>query len=191
MTMKHFKLTFVLTMLMSMVGVNAFADFEMENADGVTIYYEYCEDGLAVNHKMFSSTPSYSGRVVIPEEVTYNGKTLKVKFVLANAFHDCSELTAVTIPSSMTKIDLAAFSGCTSLASVTINSNIIASKSLKSYESDKNLTKTFGKQVKEIIFGDKVTSIGNYAFKDCTDLESVIIPNSITSIGIDAFSGCI
>ena len=36
----------------------------------------------------------------------------------------------------------------------------------------------------------KVTSIGSYAFEDCTSLTSVVIPNSVTSIGGVAFLGC-
>ena len=37
---------------------------------------------------------------------------------------------------------------------------------------------------------DSVTSIGNYAFLDCTGLTSVTIPDSVTSIGYRAFAYC-
>ena len=37
---------------------------------------------------------------------------------------------------------------------------------------------------------ESVTSIGNYAFEDCSGLTSVTIGDSVTSIGSDAFSGC-
>ena len=37
---------------------------------------------------------------------------------------------------------------------------------------------------------DGVTSIGNSAFSLCSDLTSVVIPDSVTSIGNDAFSWC-
>lgn len=38
--------------------------------------------------------------------------------------------------------------------------------------------------------GDSVTSIGNYAFEDCTGLTSITISNSVTSIGDNTFYGC-
>ena len=37
---------------------------------------------------------------------------------------------------------------------------------------------------------NSVTSIGDYAFADCTGLTSVTIPDSVTSIGDYAFHGC-
>ena len=44
--------------------------------------------------------------------------------------------------------------------------------------------------IKDVVIENGVTSIGDSAFKDCTDLTSVTIPDSVTSIGCDAFSGC-
>ena len=47
-----------------------------------------------------------------------------------------------------------------------------------------------GKSVKQIIIGDGVTTIGDYAFWDCPSLTSVTIPNSVTTIGKEAFYKC-
>ena len=45
-------------------------------------------------------------------------------------------------------------------------------------------------QIKEIVFAEGVTSIGNYAFYDCDLLATITIPDSVTSIGEYTFSGC-
>ena len=47
-----------------------------------------------------------------------------------------------------------------------------------------------GCKLNTIVIPNSVTSIGNYAFYDCSDLTSITIPNSVTSIGYSAFSGC-
>ena len=41
-----------------------------------------------------------------------------------------------------------------------------------------------------VTIGNSVTSIGNYAFAGCSSLTSVTIPDSVTSIGVGAFSNC-
>ena len=46
------------------------------------------------------------------------------------------------------------------------------------------------KQPQTVEIGTNVTSIGNYAFEDCSSLTSVTIPDSVTSIGDYAFNGC-
>ncbi|MBD9026429.1 MAG: leucine-rich repeat domain-containing protein [Clostridiales bacterium] len=44
--------------------------------------------------------------------------------------------------------------------------------------------------IKSVIIEDGVTSIGNFAFYDCSGLTSVTIPNNVTSIGYQAFYEC-
>ena len=44
--------------------------------------------------------------------------------------------------------------------------------------------------IKSVVIQQGVTSIGNWAFWDCSGLTSVTIPDGVTSIGGDAFSGC-
>ena len=45
-------------------------------------------------------------------------------------------------------------------------------------------------KIKKVVLNDGVTSIGDYAFEDCSGLSAIVIPNSVTSIGNGAFSGC-
>ena len=44
--------------------------------------------------------------------------------------------------------------------------------------------------IKRIIIGDGVTTIGEFAFTNCSTLTSVTIPNSVTEIGEFAFNNC-
>ena len=104
-------------------------DIEVKNADGVTIYYNYFNDGkeLAVSFrgdKYDSYSKEYTGNVVIPDEVTYMNRTRKVTSIVGYAFHECSDLTSVTIPNSVTSIGRNAFSRCYGLTSVTIPNSV-------------------------------------------------------------------
>ena len=119
--MKQLKLTFMLTMLMSMVGAKTYAhDIEEKNADGVTIYYVWRNNKteLAVSYFYSYVKPDlngyfkYSGNVVIPESVTYDGNTYSVTSIGSNAFYECTGLTSITIPNSVTSIGDDAFYDC-------------------------------------------------------------------------------
>lgn len=120
----------LLAMLLSMTGVEGFAHaFEVANQDGVPIYYIIRKDGngVAVSYRGDSETSysnEYTGHVVIPKSVTYDGVTYPVTAIAYRAFYQCYTLTGVTIPNSISIIDASSFSGCSSLASVTIPNSV-------------------------------------------------------------------
>lgn len=143
-----------------LLGVNASAhDIEVPNADGVTIYYNYINNHteLAVTcrganpHDYFNE---YNDTVVIPEEVTIDGQTLKVAIVEDGAFCDCPTLTSVVIPNSVTNIGDEAFHGSFNMTSVTIG-NSVTSIGASAFLSCKGLH--------SIIIPNSVTTIGSQA----------------------------
>ena len=123
---------------------------------------------------------SYSGDVIIPETIEYGGKTYSVVAISNGAFANCTWLTSVTIPNSVTIIGSEAFRDC-SVTSVTIGSGV---KSIRDW--------TFNgcKNLNNITIPNSVTSIGARAFYGCSGLTSLTIPNSVTKIGGSAFAGC-
>lgn len=203
----------LLSIIMCMVGTKTMAyDIAVANA-GVTIYYNYINDGTELAVTMPPSNRPYSGSVIIPEEVTYMNRTRKVTRIASYAFYGCGYLTSVTIPNSVTSIGEVAFYSCIGMTSITIG-NSVAKIENDAFYNCGNLTSVHisdlnawckivfishpsaqhlilnGKEIKDLIIPNSVTSIGNRAFQGFSGLTSVTIPNNVTSIGEQAFRGC-
>ena len=184
--MKQLLLSLLLTVLMSMMGITAFAhDFEAKNTAGVTIYYLKTSDTeVAVSFKgdsYNSYSNEYTGNVVIPKSVTYNGVTYNVTSIGGNAFAGCSGLTSITISNSVTSMMQGVFRDCTGLTSIEIP-NSVTDIDRDAFYGCSGLT--------SVTIPNSVTSIGARAFHGCSGLESITIPNSVTSIGSYAFYNC-
>lgn len=118
--MKQFKLSIIITVLMSMTGLQALADWDTATKIQVDGLYYYLDE--ANQQAQVTSMPSgkYTGEIEIPSSFTYNETTYSVTFIGGKAFSLCSDLNSVTIPNSVTSIGWEAFSGCSNLTSVTV-----------------------------------------------------------------------
>ena len=189
------KKLFLSTLLLALPLLASAYDIAVENADGVTIYYNYYNNGTELEVTSGNYNVYYSGVVNIPEEVTYMGRTRKVTSIGYRAFEDCSSLTSVTIPKSVTSIGGSAFIDCSSLTSVHITdiaawcriafNDYVSNPLIYAHHLYLN-----GEEIKDLVIPNSVTSIGKWAFEYCSGLTSVTIPNSVTSIGDYAFRDC-
>lgn len=73
---------------------------------------------------MINFKSDYTGDVIIPESVTYEGVTYPVTTIASHAFEWSTNLTSVTIPNSVNGIGAEAFKYCTALSSVTIPNSV-------------------------------------------------------------------
>ena len=125
------------------------------------IYY----DITPANRTASVTRVSYSGGVIIPETIAFDGTTYSVTSIGDGAFANHSGLTSVTIPNSVTSIGNYAFFNCSGLTSVTIP-NSVTSIGEFAFAYCSGLT--------SVTIGNSVTSIGDSAFKDCSGLTKLV-----------------
>ena len=145
-----------------------------------------------------------SGKLIIPS-IAYDGEDeYKVISIGNYAFYECSNLSSVTIPESITSIGTCAFYGCKGInyadyASVEALCNIDFNDSGSSPFSwdanngfrDTNVSLYInGKEITILEIPNSVNIIKNYTFYGCGSLTAVTIPESVNSIGENAFNLC-
>lgn len=175
------------------------------SADAVEIngvYYNLISKGKIA--EVTSNPNKYSGDVIIPEKITYEGIEYIVKTIDEKAFSSCVDMTSIIIPQNIITIKANAFEYCSSLSSVSIPSGVTFIEdylfqyciNLTSINIPNSVTKIgnqafYGcRSLTTLVIPESVTSIGAGAFQNCNNLESIDIPDSVTYLGGQAFEGC-
>ena len=144
------------------------------------VYYFLDDDALTA--EVTYPRDVYSGKVSIPSQVPYGGKTYSVKSIGDFAFTNFAEVTSVSIPTSVETIGESAFSGCSGLTSMEFRGVKVI--------GDQAFYCCTGLTTLNIFSDNNLTTIGEYAFYRCEKLQEVSIPMNVTSIGRGAFSYC-
>ncbi len=127
------------------------------------IYYNI--DATTNEAEVTSNPNKYSGDVVIPSSITYEGTNYPVSSISASAFEDCGGLTSIVIPSSVTSIGDYAFEGCHNLKSIEFPNSLTSIGNSAFY-----LTGLIS-----ITIPNSVIHIGTNAFDSCWKLESIVV----------------
>ena len=146
----------IVSLLMPMI---TFADPVKVNS----LWYNLDDEHLTAEVTGSQDGFSYSGIIEIPSTITYNDQDYTVKRISGWSFSECSSLTSVVIPETVTFIGEGAFWSCSNLVSINQKDGI-------NY------------------LPNSITDIGGIAFSGC-GITSITIPSGLTYLA-GIFSGC-
>lgn len=123
-----------------------------------------------------TKAPSISGEVIVPDSVTYKGKTYPVTMIGTSAFSGCDSITSVTLSETITLIDYMAFCSCSTLTSIVIPPKVTEIRG-GAFMRCTNL--------KRVTIPASLTSIGMLAFTHCPRLERFEVAKGNTTFSSD------
>lgn len=119
--------------------------------------------------------------LVIPNQVTYDGKTYTVTQIDSAGFYDKPEIVSLTLPNTIKNIGFKAFAHCINLRNLVLSSDIVTLNNQTFYGCT-SLT--------NITFNGDVETLGDQTFFGCSSLTSVNFIGTVNTIGNQAFYEC-
>lgn len=140
---------------------------------------------LVYNSSVFAFMPAtFKGEFTVPEGI---------KSIVGGACYKCTDLTRITIPKSVTKINVNIFSGCSNLQAIIVapdNPNYCSIDGVLFSKDTSILIAYPGGKKGDYIVPQQVSVIEKYAFSGCRGITRVTLPQTITNIGNNAFLDC-
>ncbi len=152
-------------------------------------YYDFLWEETSDGKIMIRSYTGNGEDVVIPSKI----KGKPVTWIVGGGFSFNNDLKSITIPESVTKINLCAFTGCDNLLNINVNAKNKYFSSKNGVLFNKAKTKLIqypgGKGGKYTV-PSSVKIIGEGAFANNNKLQIVDMSDKVTKIEYDAFCGC-
>jgi prepilin-type N-terminal cleavage/methylation domain-containing protein len=165
--------------------------------EGVNIINHYVFEGCsAIESLHFPNSITYLGYYAFQgcsklSEVVFGEK---LNGIGNGTFYKCTNLKSIYIPASVNAIGIGAFGLCSNLESINVSEENSKYKDVNGHLYTKD-GKTFmqyalGNKDESYSIEEGVISIYDWAFRDCTNLKEIVIPNGCERINSTAFSGC-
>ena len=135
------------------------------------------------------------------KEVIFNDGLKKIG---QHSFRYCTALESITLPSTLTEIEIYGFSGCSNLEEVVLNGGLmkVEDGTFHDCESLQKITIPYTVScigsaafhncinLREVVFNEGLKKIGANTFMGCKSLQSITFPSSLIEIGNGAFNYC-
>lgn len=141
----------------------------------------------------FQADELYTGDIVIPDSVLYEGAYYQVTSIGNDAFAGSRQMTSLSLPSSISDMGSGLFSLCTSLSSISVDEDnpiFFSSNGILYKRNPTSLYFAPRNLQGDITLDSTLTTIPSSAFQNCTGITSVTLPDNITEIADGAFTGC-
>lgn len=165
-----------LLLLLAVAMGNVFA----QSSDPVRIngiYYKLNERQLEA--EVVKGNLRYQGALEIPEELEVDGQVYRVSSIGSFAFDGATEVSSITIPTSVVRVGGLAFSGCTGLTSITLPDSLTTI----GVQAFANCT-----SLRTATLPGQLSSIGIQAFSGCTKLTNVYcLAETLPHLGAEVF----
>jgi BspA type Leucine rich repeat region (6 copies)/Listeria-Bacteroides repeat domain (List_Bact_rpt) len=150
--------------------------------------------GAATSVTNIPSTVTSIGRMAFDGCAHLTSVTLPINLTSISDYAFWSSgVTTITIPAAVTAIGYSPFAFCTALTAITVDSsnlNYSSSSGVLFNKAQTTLIQAPGALSGSYVIPSTVTSIGDMAFVNCTNLTGITIPSSVTSIGFSSIQEC-